>query len=102
MSIRKQYLKTKPICKVTFKTTPAMTNGVQTACLVGEFNGWSPSATPMKRLKNGAFTVTLDLEKGREYQFRYLLGKHHWANEADADRETPSPYGDSSNSIIAV
>ena len=29
----------------------------------------------MKKIKTGVFTVTLDLGKGREYQFRYLLDK---------------------------
>lgn len=102
MSIRKQYLKTRPVCKVTFKIAPSMSNGARKARILGDFNRWSPSACPMKRLKNGAFTATLDLEKGREYQFRYLLDKHHWANEAEADREVPTPYGDSTNSVIVV
>jgi 1,4-alpha-glucan branching enzyme len=69
---------------------------------VGEFNGWSTTAHPMKRLKNGGFTATLDLEKGREYQFRYLLGQQHWENDSEADRQVPTPYGDSHNSVIAV
>jgi 1,4-alpha-glucan branching enzyme len=102
MSIRKQYLKNKPTCKVTFKIDPTVGNGAQKAYVVGEFNDWSTSATPMKRLKNGAFTATIDLEKGREYQFRYLLGEHHWENETDADRQIATPYGDSRNSVIAV
>ena len=29
----------------------------------------------MKKLKSGAFTTTLELEPGREYEFRYLLDK---------------------------
>lgn len=102
MSIKKQYLKSKPVCKVTFRIDPDKANAAPQACLVGEFNNWSTSAHPMKRLKNGTFTLTLDLEKGREYQFRYLLGKNHWANEDQADRQAPSPYGDSRNSVIAV
>jgi 1,4-alpha-glucan branching enzyme len=102
MSIRKQYLKTRPVCKVTFKIDPSKGNSARKACIVGEFNGWSPTASPMKRLKNGAFTATLDLEPGREYQFRYLLGKHHWANESEADREVLTPYGDSYNSVIVI
>ena len=102
MSIRKQYLKSKPICKVTFKIDAAVGNASSKACVVGEFNGWSTSTHPMKRLKNGGFTATIDLEKGREYQFRYLIGKQHWENEPEADRQEPTPYGDSHNSVIAV
>ena len=29
MSIKKQYLKSKPICKVTFSIDPEMINGIQ-------------------------------------------------------------------------
>ena len=32
----------------------------------------------MKKLKTGAFAVTLDLIKGEKYQFRYLLDEKTW------------------------
>ena len=102
MTIRKQYLKSKPICKVTFKIPAEKGNAAKTAKLVGEFNNWSFSANPMKRLKDGAFTTTLDLEKGNAYQFRYVLDKNQWKNETEADKFVPSPYGDSENSVIIV
>ena len=100
MSIKKQYLKTKPICKVTFKIDAAVSNSAPQAYVVGEFNDWSTTANPMKRLKNGGFTATIDLEKGRSYQFRYLLGKQHWENDSEADRQVPTPFGDSRNSVV--
>ena len=102
MSIKKQYLKTKPVCKVTFRIDAAAGNGASKAHVVGEFNDWSTSANPMKRLKDGSFTATIDLAKGREYQFRYLLGKQHWENDSEADRQVPTPYGDSHNSVITL
>ena len=102
MSIKKQYLKTKPMCKVTFRISEEMGNSAGTAHVVGEFNNWDFSSTPMKKLKKGAFTATLDLEKGREYQFRYLLDKKNWENDANADRFVVTPFGDSENSVIAL
>ena len=102
MTVKKQYLKSKPICKVTFKIPPEVGNKAKTAKIVGEFNDWSLMANPMKRLKSGAFTATLDLEKGKVYQFRYVLGKNQWENETEADMFVPSPYGDSENSVIIV
>jgi len=59
-------------------------------------------SSPMKKLKNGAFTTTLDLEPGREYQFRYLLDEKIWKNEQDADKLVVSPYSDSENSVIVI
>jgi 1,4-alpha-glucan branching enzyme len=102
MAIRKQFLKSKPVCKVTFKIPKTMGNGAENATIVGEFNNWSTSATPMKRLKNGAFSASVELEKGRSYQFRYLLGDSHWENDPDADEYIPTPFGDSHNSVIRL
>ena len=102
MSIKKQYLKTKPVCKVTFRIPEEIGHSAGTAHVVGEFNNWDLFSTPMKKLKKGAFTATLDLEKGREYQFRYLLDKKNWKNDAKADRFEPTPFGDTENSVIAL
>jgi len=102
MSIRKQYLKSKPVCKATFRISEEMGNSAKTAHIVGEFNNWNFFSTPMKKLKSGVFTTTLKLEPGREYQFRYLLDKKIWKNEKDADKSVLTPYGDSENSVIVI
>jgi len=102
MSIKKQFLKSKPMCKVTFRIPEEIGNSAKSAHVVGEFNEWSLLATPMRRLKSGAFTATLDLKQGREYQFRYLLDKKIWENDAEADKFVPTPYGDSDNSVVVL
>ena len=55
-----------------------------------------------RKLKTSLFTATLDLEKVREYQYRYLLNKKNWRNDADADKYVPTPFGDSENSVVVV
>jgi len=102
MTIKKQYLKSRPICKVTFEIPAEKENSATTANIVGDFNNWSLTANPMKRLKNGAFTTTIDLEKEKAIQFRYVLDKNRWKNETEADKLVPSPYGNSENSVIIV
>ena len=102
MSIKKQYLKSRPACKVTFRIPEKMGTSAKTAHIVGEFNNWTFFSTPMKKIKSGAFTTTLELEPGREYQFRYLLDKKIWKNESDADKSVPTPYRDSENSVIII
>ena len=77
-------------------------NGAETVQVLGDFNSWSPEAEPMKGLKNGSFTTTLELEKGQEYQFRYLIDGNVWQNETDADKQVPSPYADAHNSVLVV
>ena len=56
----------------------------------------------MKRLKSGAFSLTMNLETGREYAFRYLFDGKIWQNETDADGSAPTPFGDSVNSKIIL
>ena len=50
MAISKQYLKTKPVCKVTF-TVPA--KEAKKVAVVGDFNNWNPKGSMLKKLKNG-------------------------------------------------
>ncbi len=102
MSIKKQYLKSKPVCKVTFRLPEEAGKSAGSACIVGEFNNWNIYATPMRKLKNGSFTVTVDLEPDREYQFRYLLDDKTWENDWEADRYVLTPYGDSENSVVVL
>ncbi len=101
MSIKKQYFKTKDVCKVTFRIPKEIGNDFKKASLVGDFNNWDHSAHKMKKLKkDGSFSIIVELEKGREYQFRYLLNGEQWTNEADADKHVTTPFGDSENSVL--
>lgn len=100
MSLTKHYLKTKPVCKVRFRVPPEAAGSATTVHLVGEFNGWDRAATPMKRLKDGSFVATVDLEPSHEYQFRYLIDETTWENDWHADRYAPAPYGE--NSVVVV
>jgi len=100
--IKKKYLKSRPICKVTFRLPKKAAKSAETVHLVGEFNHWDTTATPMKKLKSGDFTVTLDLGIKQEYQFRYLIDKTDWENAWSADKYSPSPVGNVENSVIVV
>ncbi|MGB5304946.1 MAG: isoamylase early set domain-containing protein [Gammaproteobacteria bacterium] len=102
MSLTKQYLKSKPVCKVTFRLPAEAAKNANSVNIVGEFNSWDISAVPLKKLKDGAFAVTLDLKPNHEYQFRYLIDADTWENDWDADKYVPSPYGNSENSVVVV
>jgi 1,4-alpha-glucan branching enzyme len=101
VSIKKRFLKSKPLCKVTFRLPKKAAQGAETVHLVGDFNDWDGS-TPMQKLKDGAFTVTLDLEAGGAYEFRYLVDGTNWENDEQADRYAPSPYPGTENSVVEV
>jgi 1,4-alpha-glucan branching enzyme len=97
--LKKQYLKSRPVCKVTF-SLPADT-GADSAALVGDFNAWDSSATPMQVLKDGRFKVSLELDTDQQYQFRYLLDDSQWLNESEADGYASNPYF-SENSVLSL
>lgn len=102
MSLKKQYLKTRPVSKVTFRLPREAAGEARKVHLVGEFNDWDPKATPMTRLKGGDFKVTLDLETGREYRFRYLIGDTVWENDWTADKYVPCGFPGEENSVVVV
>jgi 1,4-alpha-glucan branching enzyme len=102
MSIKKRYFKTKAHCNVTFRLDKAEAEQAEHVALVGEFNDWQPSATPMQRLKDGSFKANLDLEPGHSYEFRYLVNDSDWVNDAEAEAFVPTPFHDATNSLIRV
>ena len=100
--IKKEYLKTRKACKVTFRLPKIAAENAHYVYIVGDFNRWNIYDNPMKKLKNGDFTITLELEPGREYQFRYLIDELKWENDWNADKYVKSPFGDSDNSVVIV
>jgi len=100
MSLNKKYLKSKPICKVTFKVLKAECNAADKVSLAGDFNDWQEA--PMKKLKSGDFSLTLDLETDNKYQFRYLVDEEKWENDWAADEYVPSPMSFEDNSVVVV
>jgi 1,4-alpha-glucan branching enzyme len=102
MSLVKKPLKTKAVCKVTFRLPTGLANGASRVTLVGDFNDWNPGTLPLERLKSGEFKVTIDLDAGREYQFRYLIDGETWQNDDGADRYVPSGFAGTENSVVAV
>ncbi len=97
--IRKTYSKTGRSCRVTFDLSPEV--NAETACLCGEFNDWDHTAHPMKRRKDGRFSVTISLKPGRRYRFRYLLDGERWENDWGADDYEPNEFG-SEDSVVEV
>lgn len=100
--IKKQTLKTKPVCKVTFGLSKKETEGASRVNLVGEFNGWNTSETQLTKTKSGDFKIVLPLDTGKAYQFRYLIDGDRWLNDSEADSYTPSGVGNESNGVVEL
>lgn len=98
MSIKKQFVKTKPVCKVTFSVEAKMANQ---ASVVGDFNNWSLEEGTLSKLKNGTFKATFDLNKDAIYEFKYVIDGV-FVNEPEADSFKWNDYAGAENSVLAI
>jgi 1,4-alpha-glucan branching enzyme len=101
MSIEKKFLKAKPVCKVKFALEGEQYMNATSIVLVGDFNSWQIGETPLKKSKTGVWSVSLDLDSGKEYQFRYLIDGNNWENDSEADSYISSGLG-SENSVLSL
>ncbi len=95
--MKKEYTKTGRSCKVTFEL-PA--DGASEVALLGDFNEWNATTTPMKRRKDGSFSATVSLKSG-QHKFRYLVNGETWRNDPEADEYVPNQFG-TEDSVVSV
>ena len=100
MALNKTFSKDKKKCSVTFIGSAEAAKGAKKIHVAGDFNSWSSTDTPLQQELDGSFTVTLDLEAGKEYQFRYLLDGIKWENDWNADKYIPAPFSNADNSVV--
>lgn len=96
--LNKKFLKSKSTCKVTFELPKSVE--AKKAAVVGDFNDWDATANPLKKVKN-VWKTTLELEQGKEYQFRYFVNGEEWHNDEAADSYVPNQI-DGDNSVVVT
>jgi 1,4-alpha-glucan branching enzyme len=65
----------------------------------GEFNNWSPEATPLQRNPDGKWETALQLQPGR-YQYKFVVDGQ-WVTDPNAIENIPNQHG-SLNSLLTV
>lgn len=68
--------------------------------LIGDFNQWCATATPMHQDREGVWRATVDLPWGSQCAFRYRIDGQ-WKTDYHADGFTTNAYG-TDNSVIEV
>ncbi len=100
--ITKQFMKAKPVCKATFTLPVDVAPDASSIQILGEFNNWDPNiGIEMKKQKNGFFKATVELESGKNYEFRYLVDGKIWLNDQEADKYAPTTFG-TENCVICT
>jgi len=90
----------KPTATQSAKVTFVLLDlGAKHVSLSGEFNGWSPNATPMKRDEAGHWETTLQLAPGR-YQYKFIVDGE-WIPDPLAHENVWNQHG-TLNSVIEV
>lgn len=98
MSIKKQILKTKPVCKVTFSVLAKEANSVS---VIGDFNKWNQAEGEMSKMKNGIFKGVFEMPKEASYEFKYVIDGD-FVNEPEADSQVWNKFAGSENSVLVV
>ncbi len=97
----KQYFNGGSKCKVTFRLPNEAAVDASKVTIVGDFNDWNISSTPMKQVSRGDFLVTIELQSSRDYRFKYLIDGQRWENDWDADSYIANDVG-SEDSVVSV
>lgn len=98
MSIKKQFIKSKPVCKVTFTVDAKDAN---TASVVGDFNNWNVAEGELNKLKNGTFKGVFDLNKDAMYEFKYVVDGVY-INDSEADYFIWNEFANAENGVLEL
>jgi 1,4-alpha-glucan branching enzyme len=98
MPIKKEYKKSKPVCKVTFSIAAKQAT---MATVVGDFNNWDAKEGVLEKLKNGTFKASFELPKETTYQFKYMIDGAY-VNEPEADAYVWNDFAGSENSVLSL
>lgn len=99
MAIKKQYLKSKPECKVTFTAPEEVVGNSNDVSLAGEFNNWE--VIKLKKQKTGLYSANISLETGKEYQYKFVIDGDRWENDPDADKFITNEF-QGTNSVVSL
>lgn len=83
--------------KVTFSLPYA--EGQSPVSVVGDFNQWNKGSHKLTKRSNGTCSVSLTLEAGQRYRFRYYSEDGRWFNDESADAYEASEHS-SENCIL--
>jgi 1,4-alpha-glucan branching enzyme len=85
--------------EVTFELPGAVSGNSVHLC--GEFNDWSESSLPLHKNASDNFEVTIFVESGRRYRYRYLIDNARWENDWMADDYVTNEYGGEDSALDA-
>lgn len=99
--LKKEFLKSTAAAKVTFTLPKTAIEGAKEVRVLGDFNNWDWDKAPIMKASKSAYSATIVLAAGKQYEFRYKADNGVWENDHAADNYLAAPY-DVDNSIVIV
>ena len=100
--MKREHSSDKTRCRVTFWLQREAVPDAASVAMAGSFNDWSVDRNPMERLENGDLSLELDLEAGKEWEFRFVIDGRRWENAWNADKYAWSDLAQCENSVIVT
>lgn len=89
--------------KITFTLPAEAVREAKEGWLLGSFNNWDKEqGILMKKQKDGSLKVSVELEKGKTYQYRYFLSDGRWENDYNAQQYVHADGFHADNCLITV
>lgn len=95
--LKREPIKNSQQVKVTFVIPHDASQG--RVSVVGDFNNWDPTATPLVKRANNTRSASVTLDAGQRYRFRYRTADDAWFNDEAADAYEASEHG-SENCVL--
>lgn len=74
----------------------------QQVSVVGDWNNWDPEAQKLKKSTNGTlWVIEMELEKGREYRYQFIIDGEEWVPDPDAAIKIDDGFG-GINSVLVI
>lgn len=101
MIAKKQFLKSKPVCKVTFKAPSELVENAEKVQVVGSYNDWDTTTGELKALKSGDFSGILNLPAGESIEYKFLVDGDKWLTDPEAESAVTNEFGEQ-NSVVST
>jgi 1,4-alpha-glucan branching enzyme len=72
--------------RVTFWLPKEAAPNASSVAVAGSFSDWSVDHDPLKKFDSGDFLRELELDAGKEYDFRFIFYRALWENAGNADK----------------
>ena len=92
----------KKIAADAVAITFAVPDHGQPVSVVADFNGWDPSAHPLRKRSNGTRSVMVLLPVGETARFRYLANDGVFFDDPEGDAFEPNGFGDTHTVVYAA